>query len=219
MLELSLAGESVRLLPDGALLWPAASTLVIADPHFGKDDFFRRAGIAIPRGPTLRDLERLGTAAVGTAARTVIIVGDFVHARTEPGDDLRRAFGLWRQRHPSLELRLVAGNHDRHEEWEGWREWIEVHQAPLRAGPFVFAHEPGIDPRGFVIAGHLHPVFRHPGLTGARALRVFWRRAECLVLPSWGEFTGGARVAPAPDEGLYACTPEGVLVLQTGRPT
>lgn len=218
-MELEIRGETLRLLPQGALLWPARATLVIADPHFGKDDVFRRAGIAVPRGPTLRDLERLAACAQATGARRVLIVGDFVHARSERGDDLPRQFALWRRRHAGLHLQLVAGNHDRHEDWEPWRTLLEVHTAPLVEAPFVFAHEPVADPRGYVVAGHLHPVFRHAELLGARGLRVFWRRPHCLVLPSWGEFTGGARVMPAREDGLYACTPEGVLALQTGRPT
>jgi uncharacterized protein len=218
MLELTLNGEQVQLLPEGALYWERAGTLVIADPHFGKDDIFRRAGVAIPRGPTLRDLERVGNTVRATHARRLIIVGDFVHGRSERGDDLPRQFALWRRRHPDLPVLLVAGNHDRHEDWTAWREVLEVRAGSLHEGPFVFAHEPQADPRGYVLAGHLHPVFREPML-GSKALRVFWQRAQCLVLPSWGEFTGGWRVRPAPGDGLHACTPEGVLTLQTGKPT
>jgi hypothetical protein len=114
---------------------------------------------------------------------------------------------------------LVAGNHDRHEDWALWRDGLDVRSGDLVEPPFVFAHEPCADARGYVVAGHIHPVFRDRELFGARGLRVFWQRRQCIVLPSWGEFTGGFRVRPAPDEGLYACTPEGVLALQTGRPT
>lgn len=219
MLEMQLAGEPVSLLEDGSLYWPRAATLVLADPHFGKDDVFRRAGIAIPRGPTLRDLERLGERATAMGAARILIVGDFVHGRTVPGDDLLRQYRLWRMRHASLEVVLVAGNHDRHEDWAPWRDGLDVRPGTLFEPPFVFAHEPHADPRGLVVAGHIHPVFRDRELFGARGLRVFWQRRDHLVLPSWGEFTGGFRVRPAPDEGLYACTPEGVLTLQTGRPT
>ena len=156
MLELTLNGEQVQLLPEGALYWERAGTLVIADPHFGKDDIFRRAGVAIPRGPTLRDLERVGNTVRATHARRLIIVGDFVHGRSERGDDLPRQFALWRRRHPDLPVLLVAGNHDRHEDWTAWRDVLEVRAGSLHEGPFVFAHEPQADPRGYVLAGHLH---------------------------------------------------------------
>jgi uncharacterized protein len=219
MLEIDIRGERLQLLPDGALAWPRRRLLVIADPHFGKDDIFRRAGIAVPRGPTLRDLERLTAVIRSTASERVLIVGDFVHGRSCAGDDLLRQFVLWRARHPSLIVELVPGNHDRHEDWAPWRTLIDVLPSARHEPPFVFTHEPDDDPRGFFIAGHLHPVFKNSDFLGNRALRVFWRRTHGLVMPSWGEFTGGWRVDPKPWEGLYACTPEGVLPLQTGSPT
>ncbi|MET0291955.1 MAG: ligase-associated DNA damage response endonuclease PdeM [Steroidobacteraceae bacterium] len=219
MLEITLAGERVQLCEDGALHWPARRTLVLGDPHFGKDDHFRRAGIAVPRGPTLRDLERVSARVAASEADRMIVVGDFVHGRTLPGDDLVRQFHRWRAIDPTIEVVLVTGNHDRHEDWSAWRDLIHVVHGDLHEGPFVFAHEPRPDPRGFVVAGHLHPVYRDRRLLGARSVRVFWKRADHLVLPSWGEFTGGFAVTPDPADGLYACTPEGVLPLQTGKPT
>ena len=92
----------------------------------------------------------------------------------------------------------------------------EVTRTALHEPPFVFSHDPVPDPRGYGIAGHLHPVFAHAAL-GTRAVRVFWQRPHGIVLPSWGEFTGGARIAPVPCEGVFACTPEGVLTLQSGQ--
>lgn len=218
MLELHLQGETLTLLPEGAAFWHRRSMLVIADPHFGKDDLFRRAGVAVPRGPTAADLRRLSVVLSMTGATTLRVLGDFLHGSSEQEDDLWREFVPWRERHATLRLELVSGNHDRHEDWSRWRHLLERSETALAEPPFVFAHDPEPDARGYVIAGHLHPVFAHPAL-GPRALRVFWRRSRCLVLPSWGEFTGGARIEPGPHDGLYACTPEGVLALQTGRPT
>jgi hypothetical protein len=43
-MEIVLAGETLRLLPDKALYWPRQQTLFIADAHFGKVAAFR-AGI------------------------------------------------------------------------------------------------------------------------------------------------------------------------------
>lgn len=215
MLELRLGGETVSLHAEGALHWAREATLVIADPHFGKDDLFRRAGIAVPRGPTISDLQRLTRVLESTGSRRLLIVGDLVHGATEHGDDLPRLFALWRRHHASLDVLLVAGNHDRHENWDAWSSVLDVTGPSLHEPPFVFAHEPEPDPRGIVIAGHLHPVFAHEAF-GRRALRVFWRRRGGIVLPSWGEFTGGARVVPAPSDGVFACTPEGVLTLQAG---
>ena len=67
-LDIDVAGESLRLLPDRALLWPRARTLVIADLHLGKAQHFRRAGIALPRGGTGHDLARLDRLLADTGA-------------------------------------------------------------------------------------------------------------------------------------------------------
>ncbi len=47
------------LLAQRAVFWRERQMLLIADPHFGKAASFRSHGIAIPRGTTCYDLERL----------------------------------------------------------------------------------------------------------------------------------------------------------------
>ncbi|MCS6938648.1 MAG: DEAD/DEAH box helicase, partial [Roseiflexus sp.] len=57
--SLLLAGEEVRLLPERALFWTRAATLILADPHIGKAGAFRAASVAVPEGTTTADLDRL----------------------------------------------------------------------------------------------------------------------------------------------------------------
>ena len=47
------------LLAQRAVFWRERQMLLIADPHFGKAASFRSHGIAIPRGTTCYDLQRL----------------------------------------------------------------------------------------------------------------------------------------------------------------
>jgi metallophosphoesterase superfamily enzyme len=42
---------------------------------------------------------------------------------------------------------------------------------------------------------------------------VFWQRSDALVLPSFGFFTGGADIVPAPGDRVYAVGPERVVAL------
>ena len=42
-LDLKLAGETLTLLPQRAIYWSARKTLILADPHIGKDDTFHTA--------------------------------------------------------------------------------------------------------------------------------------------------------------------------------
>jgi len=48
MIEIEWGGHAWQLRPDRTLYWPGAQTLVLADPHFGKAQFFRDAGVPVP---------------------------------------------------------------------------------------------------------------------------------------------------------------------------
>jgi uncharacterized protein len=71
-------------------------------------------------------------------------------------------------------------------------------------------HEPQAHPQGYAIAGHIHPAIT---LSSAVRVPVFWVRPDYLVLPSYGSFTGGARIDPTPADKLYAAAPERVIAL------
>ena len=70
-LDVRLAGEEVRLLPERALFWPRTATLIVADLHWGKGATFRAAGIPIPLGSTSDDLARLDAALAAHRRRPV----------------------------------------------------------------------------------------------------------------------------------------------------
>ena len=217
-LEIQLYGESLQLHPQRAVLWPARSTLVIADPHFGKDDIFRRAGIALPRGPAITDLQRLTELITANACTRLVVLGDFLHGATQAGDSFLHAFRLWRQAHGSLTVDIVVGNHDRREPANAWQQIVGWHTRPLLEPPFVLAHEPAAHPEGYVLAGHIHPVLRLRRRSGGGRVPVFWQRREYLVLPSFGSFTGGAEVAVELGDLLFAAGPERVIPLPVGVP-
>lgn len=217
-LEIELQGEQMRLHPSRAVVWPARATLVIADPHFGKDDIFRRAGIAVPRGPAITDLQRLTELVVANSCTRLVVLGDFLHGMTQTGDSFLHAFRLWRQAHGSLTVDIVVGNHDRREPARVWQQLVGWHTRPLLEPPFVLAHEPAPHPEGYVLAGHIHPVMRLRRRSGAGRVPVFWQRRECLVLPSFGSMTGGAEVAFEVGDKLYAAGPERVIPLPVAVP-
>jgi DNA ligase-associated metallophosphoesterase len=211
--EIDLQGEHLLLLPERAIYWPARRTLIIADPHFGKDDIFRRAGIALPRGPAIADLQRLTRLIEQHSVERLLILGDFVHGATREGDSFLHAFALWRKSHSPVAVVVIAGNHDRREarsKWEGLVDWCTE---PCVDPPFVFVHEPEEMDSGYAVSGHIHPVVRLPAPSSTVRVPVFWVRPRYLVLPSYGSFTGGARVNPESGDRLYAAAPERVIPL------
>jgi uncharacterized protein len=104
--EVDLRGERVQLLPQRALFWPAQRTLIVADTHFAKDDIFRRAGIALPRGPAIADLQRLSMLITQHQAQRLLILGDFVHGALHTGDSFWHAFRVWRTSHAQLNIEV-----------------------------------------------------------------------------------------------------------------
>jgi uncharacterized protein len=216
-LEIELRGERVMLHPDRALIWPARRTVLIADPHFGKDDVFRRAGIALPSGTAHQDLERLTALVQSHACERLVVLGDFVHAATRAGDSFLDAFVVWRRAHSQLTVEVVAGNHDRRERAARWHGSLQWHVDPLLQPPFVFAHEPASRGDGYVIAGHIHPVFHMARVRRRLRVPVFWQRPAYLVMPSFGSFTGGASIQPEAGDSLFAVAPERVIPIPVNR--
>jgi DNA ligase-associated metallophosphoesterase len=198
-----LAGEQVLLLAEKALYWPRAKMLVIADIHFGKAASFRAMGVPVPRGTTTENLDGLDALMRKHAVTQIVFLGDFLHARAAHASATLAAMLAWRARHPDLSLLLVRGNHDKHAGDPAAALGIEMVDEPYTVGPFSFCHHPDIAGDGYVLAGHVHPVFVLASRRDALRLPCFLVGATRMVLPSFGAFTGGHPVAPAPGEHIY----------------
>ena len=216
-LDIDVAGERLTLYADRAVLWVRKRTLLIADPHWGKAAAFRAGAIPVPRGTTTSGLARLDSLIERTGAERLIVLGDFLHARSGRSAETLRVMSSWRERHAALRMLLVRGNHDRHAGDPVPELGFEVVDPPLREPPFVFAHHPTRVDGGFVVSGHLHPGVRLGGPGGLRArLPCFWFGADCAVLPAFGEFTGLAPISPASEDRVFAIA-EGEVVEVSNR--
>jgi DNA ligase-associated metallophosphoesterase len=210
---LTLAGEDVRLLPERALFWQRACTLVVADVHWGKAATFRAAGIPIPGGTTGEDLARLDSALYRTGARRLVVLGDLFHAKAgRVATRTLAALRQWRERCSRLEIQLVRGNHDRHAGDPPDDLRINCVNAPAFLPPFVLRHEPRESTEGYTLAGHLHPglVVSGPALQRER-LPCFLLRPALAVLPAFGSFTGMASVIPTPGDHAFVVADGEVL--------
>ncbi len=200
-IEIEVAGESLMLFHERAAWWKRARTLLVADPHFGKTAAFRSLGVPVPEATTADALQRLETLLRQVDVRRVLFLGDFLHARHGRAPVTLGAVARWRESHPGLSVTIVRGNHDRR---AGDVPGIQSIEAPLIEPPFVFAHVPVADDRGYVIAGHLHP---GADLVGAARqyvrLPCFWFGAHGAVFPAFGDFTGLWPVTPAPGDRVF----------------
>ena len=212
-ISLTLAGEQIYLLSERALYWPGASTLIVADLHWGKASTFRAAGIPIPIGTTSDDLARLDSALQRTSARRMVVLGDLFHAKagrvaSHTLAELRR----WRSLAGPFEILLVRGNHDRHSGDPPSDLQINCVNAPAFVPPFVFRHEPVDTDGAYTLAGHVHPGLTLVGRGLQReTLPCFLVGRQSTIVPAFGSFTGFCAVTPGPDDRLFVVAEDEVL--------
>lgn len=213
-LKITLAGETVTLLPERALYWPRERALFAADLHWGKDAAFRAKGIGLPEGTTADDLKRLADVITRTGADRLFLLGDLFHARTSQ-DSRTLAWGdAWRSAHTQLEITLIRGNHDLHagDPPAAWN--VRCADAPYSLRPFILFHHPTESAEGYALTGHLHPgaVLRGHGLQGMK-LPCFWFGRTVGVLPAFGDFTGTAAIRPKSGDRVYLPVDDTVLAI------
>jgi DNA ligase-associated metallophosphoesterase len=215
-ISMTMRGEELHLLPDRAVLWPSASTLLVADPHFGKAATFRAAGIFVPEETTAAMLSRLDALLRATRATRLVFLGDFLHAREGRHPATLESIEAWRARQARVDMLLVRGNHDRRAGDPPQSLRIECVESPYSQDPFAFAHHPTPLDGSYVLAGHLHPGARLRG-AGRERERVpcFWFGAEIAVLPAFGEFTGLADVRAREGDRIWVTTGTDVIELSS----
>ena len=202
-LELVLAGEAARLLPSGALLLSAWSTLIVADLHLEKGSAFARRGQLLPPLDTRETLRRLAVDAAAVAPEQILFLGDAFHDR----EASRRMSEADRQALEALgraaDLVWITGNHDPEPDGDLPGEAADE----VRLGALVLRHEPLPAPAPGEIAGHLHPCARIATPRGAVRRRCLVTDGERAILPAYGAFTGGLNVLDPAFSGLFRKSP------------
>lgn len=209
-----VAGERLVLLPDRALWLPERGMVVVADLHWGKAAAFRAAFVPIPTGTTARDLARLTRVLHDTAATSLVVLGDLLHARSGRHANTLATIATWRQAHGEVAITLVRGNHDTQAGDPPATLDITCVDGPLAIGPFVGVHEPEPHAAGYVLSGHLHPCVsvRGRGRQQAR-LPAFVFGPTVGVLPAFSSFTGTGMYEPVPSDRLFVVADGEVIAL------
>jgi DNA ligase-associated metallophosphoesterase len=203
-LSVDYAGESVWLLPERALWWPAGRVLFVADLHLGKAATYRALGQPVPAGTTRENLARLSSLLLNYQPRQLVFLGDLLHAAQARTPSVLQGLAAWRESFAALDCVLVRGNHDSRAGDPPASLGMRVVDEPFAIGPFAACHHPQRHDTLGVIAGHVHPALnlRGPGLDHVR-LPCFCLEAGLLILPAFGEFTGGWNVTREAGRRLY----------------
>jgi uncharacterized protein len=220
-LETTILTTPCWLLPDRAVFFPANQTLLVADVHIGKAATFRSLGVPVPHGTTGSNLSRLTQLLEQTSATTLYILGDFFHGPVANQAGIVDELGQWRRRHNSVQIVLIGGNHDAKSGPIQNEIGIAFERAPftLILGQGVFfrlLHEPETIPSDvFSFAGHWHPVQRLMGRVDSTRLPCFWQQVNQLILPAFGEFTGGHPVQWEPGQQVFVTDSQSVYDVTT----
>jgi metallophosphoesterase superfamily enzyme len=133
-----------------------------------------------------------------------------LHARAAHAAGTQAAMLAWRRRRCDLILTLVRGNHDKHAGDPAELLAIDLVDEPWTVGPLSFCHHPDLDAPGYVLAGHVHPVYVLATRFDALRLPCFVLGPRRMILPSFGSFTGGHVVRPEADDRIFITSGEAV---------
>ena len=214
------AWRDLTLLAERVVWRGSDRTLFVADLHLGKTASFRAGGSPAPTGVSDATLSRLGAVIDETGAKRLVALGDFLHSRTSMTDRLFASLCSWRAARPSLECIIVRGNHDLHSGDPDERCGFECVDEPHDCGGLEGRHHPlsegdALKEGPVVLAGHLHPaaILYGPGRDRLK-LPCFAVCGRQIILPAFGEFTGGASLAVGPDRWLAATTGADLFILR-----
>ncbi|MEM1243391.1 MAG: hypothetical protein AAGG80_01075, partial [Pseudomonadota bacterium] len=101
---------------------------------------------------------------------------------------------------------LIKGNHDTFLLDNDLFEVIHSFQL----GNLLFTHEPLKQPTTPNICGHVHPVINLQHDKLRYRLKCFYHKKNQLILPAFGEFTGGFNINLRPKETAYLIGPNKV---------
>ena len=181
-----------RLVPDisGAVFWPAAATLIIADLHLEKGSAFAAKGQLLPPYDSASSLERLADAAGRLKPKQIISLGDSFHDGRAASRMAPSTAGFLTELTSAFPWIWIVGNHDPEPPGEFGGQILPE----LKAGPFLFRHEPSPGHVPGEIAGHLHPCATVVVKGRKMRRRCFATDGTRVVLPAFGAFTGGLDV-------------------------
>jgi DNA ligase-associated metallophosphoesterase len=214
----SHAHRGLSLLVERAVWHAPSRTLWVADVHLGKAATYRALGQPAPTGTTRENLSRLTVLIEAKNAARLVFLGDLFHAPRSYAA-ISDLFLAWRNRHRDLAIVLVRGNHDLRAGDPSAEMRIETMSEPYANGMIEGRHVPLEESEALretgatVLAGHIHPTIRLRG-PGRDSMRFpcFVLQGRQVILPAFGEFTGGAAFNYGPMTGVCAITEAGLIV-------
>lgn len=207
-MTLHIHNQHFEMHPTGAIFWKEKSTLLIADVHLGKVSHFRKHGSAIPHEASFKNFVLIDKVIQQFKPQQICFLGDLFHS------DLNNEwfqFETWRTKNSSINILLVAGNHDIISPLKYEKINIKVVSKWIFQ-QFLFTHYPDQKEGYFNFSGHIHPGIELKGLGRQRIkLACFHKKPHQIVLPAFGIFTGKFIITPSSDDLIYAISDNEII--------
>jgi len=192
MHRLTILDHSLVLLPEKAIYLETLKALLVSDVHLGKSETFQSVGVPIPNSINQVTLNRLSKLCLQHKLEYVFILGDLFHSRSALVPEV---LDPWFQFVESINasVQLIVGNHDRALVPKLEQLAITCILDTFQIDNLILSHEPVTQPNHLNICGHIHPCLRIKSKLDNLRLPCFYldQVQNLLILPSFGEFTGG----------------------------
>lgn len=211
---IEVKGEKFTLLPDNALFWHSEQALLFSDVHLGKAEVFQRQGIPVPIGSDEENITRLENLCTAFDIQRLYCLGDFIHSKLFWSSAISKRVSSF-MNHWGPNFTLIAGNHEMGTAKNFGVFGTRVEESQMMVRGFLLSHhDEGVGANKlFTISGHVHPVVRIGGHADAITTRCFYLTDSALLLPAFGEFTGGFKIKPKSSGRVFAVLPDSVIEL------
>ncbi|UBF25277.1 ligase-associated DNA damage response endonuclease PdeM [Kovacikia minuta CCNUW1] len=217
MQEIQIFDIKLQLLPEKAIYIESLQSLLVADVHLGKSETFQAKGIPISNQVNQQTLDRLQTLCAQFELKQLLILGDLFHSKFALVDEVLNS---WQRFLKTLhaDVQLIIGNHDRYLTSSLQSLSIDCTDM-IQFERLLLSHEPTPKQNYLNICGHVHPCIRIRTRLDQLRLPCFYfdRDQMLLMLPSFGEFTGGYEVQLKPGSTAYAIADSSIIPFQGSR--
>ncbi|PZV07922.1 MAG: phosphoesterase [Leptolyngbya sp.] len=214
MEAIELSGVKLKLLSDKAIYLSDVDILLVSDVHLGKSETFQAAGIPVSNQVNQASLQRLQTLCETFQPETLFILGDLFHSKLALVDEVLDGWFNFLAA-TQVDVNLILGNHDRALVSTLQQLSIKCITTAIQVENVVLSHEPSPQPTCLNICGHVHPCIRLKSKLDNLRLPCFYfdYAQNMLILPSFGEFTGGYEMPLTRNSTAYIVAGDRVIAI------
>ncbi len=216
MQTIQILGTELQLLPQKAIYVPSLKSLLVSDVHLGKSETFQALGVPISNQVNQATLDRLQVLCDRHQPDHLFILGDLFHSKQALVEEvLEQWFNFLAV--VQIDVKLIVGNHDRALVPTLQQLSLTCLTDPIQIDALVLSHEPipqsAANQPALNICGHVHPCVRLKTRLDTLRLPCFYlnNAEKSLILPSFGEFTGGYEVPLVRHTIAYAIAEDQVI--------